>query len=182
MSPVCGLATCAALVQSKGGLCSQCREVNYCCKEHQRSDWRRHKAECKAAAAARAPSGSKETPNKFREPDPCSWAAGLDAHMQREWLADCYRMRLDDEYSWQGSVRSGSLYDGSEAREIAQDFLVFCRLAQDRSVIPSSWSWSQFLKVASEHLVSAFEKSDAREKYGGENIFTPMMGGRRSLR
>ena len=107
---------------------------------------------------------------------------GLDAHMQREWLADCYRMRLDDEYSWQGSVRSGSLYDGSEAREIAQDFLVFCRLAQDRSVIPSNWSWSQFLKVASEHLMSAFEKSDAREKYGGENIFTPMMGGRRSLR
>ena len=185
---------------AKGGLCSQCREVSYCCKEHQRSDWSRHKTGCKAAAAkaSKAPTGShqeaQESPRVFQKvqnrdpsgrftmPSPCSWAVGLDAQMQREWLVDCYRMRLDDEYAWQGSVRAGTLYDDSEATQIVQDFLVFCRLAKDRDAIPANWSWSQFLKIASEHLVYAFDKNCAREKYGRENIFSPMIGSGRSLR
>ena len=91
-------------------------------------------------------------------------------------------MRLDDEYAWQGDIRAGSLYDDSEATQIVQDFLLFCRLAKDRSAIPANWSWSQCLQVASEHLVYAFDKSCAREKYGRENIFSPMIGSGRSLR
>jgi len=187
----------------KGGLCSQCREVSYCCKEHQRSDWGQHKAGCKAAAAkaSKAPAGSHHpqeaqvsprvfqkvqsqdpSNSRFTSPSPCSWAIGLDAPMQREWLVDCYRMRLDDEYAWQGDIRAGSLYDGSEATQIVQDFLLFCRLAKDRGAIPANWNWSQFLKVASEHLAYAFDKSCAREKYGRENIFSPMIGSGRSLR
>ena len=125
---------------------------------------------------------SKSPSNEFTLPSPCSWAIGLDPHMQREWLVDCYRMRLDDEYAWQGDIRAGSLYDDSEAEEIAQDFTVFCRLAKDRRAIPANWSWSQFLNVASEHLAFAFDKSCAQEKYGSENIFRPMMGSGRSLR
>ena len=77
---------------------------------------------------------------------------------------------------------SHCLYDGSEASEIAQDFLFFCRLAKDRRVIPANWSWSQFLNLASELLTFAFDKSCAREKYGRENIFSPMIGSGRSLR
>ena len=199
MGSVCALTSCGVLV-AKGGLCSQCREVSYCCKEHQRSDWSRHKTGCRAAAAKassepkKSPREGQEPPrvfqkvhsqdpsNKFTLPSPCSWAFGLDAEMQREWLVDCYRMRLDDEYAWQGDIRAGSLYDGSEASEIAQDFLVFCRLAKDRRVIPANWSWSQFLNLASELLTFAFDKSCAREKYGRENIFSPMIGSGRSLR
>ena len=125
---------------------------------------------------------SQDPSNKFTMPSPSSWAFGLDAEMQREWLVDCYRMRLDDEYAWQGDIRPGSLYDGSEASDIAQDFLVFCRLAKDRRVIPANWSWSQFLNLASDFLTFAFDKSCAREKYGRENIFSPMIGSGRSLR
>ena len=29
-------------------LCSKCRSVNYCCKEHQKQDWPYHKTICKA--------------------------------------------------------------------------------------------------------------------------------------
>ena len=115
-------------------------------------------------------------------PSPCSWAVGLDAGMQREWLVDCYRMRLDDEYAWQGDIRAGSLYDGSEASHIVQDFLVFCRLAKDCRAIPANWSWPKFLNAASDLLAFAFDKDCAREKYGRENIFSPMIGSGRSLR
>ena len=55
---------------------------------------------------------------------------GLGPKKQREWLVDCYRMRLDDDYAVGGDVRGGSLYDQSEPDEIIQDFLVFCRLAE----------------------------------------------------
>ena len=31
----------------KGGLCTGCRSVNYCSKEHQRRDWPSHKLKCR---------------------------------------------------------------------------------------------------------------------------------------
>jgi hypothetical protein len=43
------------------------------------------------------------------------------------------------------------------------------------------YSHPRFLKKAGELLPYAFEKSDAKEKWGGENVFSAMMGGR-SLR
>ena len=62
-----------------------------------------------------------------------------------------------------------------------KDFLIFCRLAVENGVIPPGWSWSAFLTKAANHLRYAFEKSDAQQKYGAENVFQAMMGGR-SLR
>ena len=64
---------------------------------------------------------------------------------------------------------------------ISQDFLVFCRLARARAALPTPWAWGTFLLTAAELLPEAFEKSDAQEKYGGENIFQAAVGGR-SLR
>ena len=114
-------------------------------------------------------------------PPPHAWAIGLNAHMQREWLVDCYRMRLDDELAWKDSIRPGSLYDQSGANEIAQDFLVFCCLAKRKGVLPENWSWSKFLDVAAGLLAFKFEKNDAKTKYGDENQFALLNGGR-SLR
>lgn len=64
---------------------------------------------------------------------------------------------------------------------IAEDFLVFCKLAVQHGVVPAGWNWSAFLNTAVDMLPYAFEKEDAREKWGGENVFAAMMGGR-SLR
>ena len=114
-------------------------------------------------------------------PPPHAWAIGLNAHMQREWLVDCYRMRLDDELAWKDSIRPGSLYDQAGANEIAQDFLVFCCLAKRKGVLPENWSWSKFLDVAAGLLAFKFEKNDAKTKYGDENQFALLNGGR-SLR
>ena len=46
LSPTCGLTGCGVKV-GKGGLCTGCRSVNYCSKEHQRRDWPSHKLKCR---------------------------------------------------------------------------------------------------------------------------------------
>ena len=45
-SPTCELTGCGVKV-GKGGLCTGCRSVNYCSKEHQRRDWPTHKLMCR---------------------------------------------------------------------------------------------------------------------------------------
>jgi hypothetical protein len=64
---------------------------------------------------------------------------------------------------------------------ICEDFLLFCKLAVAHGVVPQGWDWKRFLRAAVGLLPYAFEKSDAQEKWGGENVFSVMMGGR-SLR
>ena len=188
MSLVCQLADCEAAA-AENGRCSQCKLVDYCSKDHQKADWARHKPECLAASEAPmpvAPAGhwAMDTPLSLSTsagPPPNAWSIGLSPHMQREWLVDCYRMRLDDEMAWQNSIRPGSLYDQSGAGGIAQDFLVFCCLAKRKSALPNNWSWPEFLDVAAGLLAFKFEKNDAKIKYGGENQYDLLHGGR-SLR
>jgi len=110
------------------------------------------------------------------------WSRGMSGSQQREWLTDCYRMRVDDDYCWGGGNLHG-LYDpDATAETIAKDFLEFCRLALGHGVIPSGWNWPLFLLSSAELLCFAFEKSDAKEKYGGENVFSCFTSGRPSLR
>ena len=45
-NPTCGLTGCGVKTR-KGGLCTGCRSVNYCSKEHQRRDWPSHKLKCR---------------------------------------------------------------------------------------------------------------------------------------
>lgn len=113
-------------------------------------------------------------------PRPDAWAEGLTPKKQRVWLLDCYRMRLDDEYVYRTVLRGLYNIDNS-VLEVVQAFAVFCKLALANGVIPRDWDWAAFLKHAAPGLGFAFEKSDAKEKYGGENVFNAMMGGR-SLR
>ena len=58
---------------------------------------------------------------------------------------------------------------------------MFCRLARAKAALPTPWAWGTFLLTAAQLLPETFEKSDAQEKYGGENIFQAAVGGR-SLR
>lgn len=111
-------------------------------------------------------------------PEANSWATGLNDEKRYEWLVDCYRMRCDDDYVWGG----GNLHGLYNEEPIAPDFLVFCLLAVERGAVPSNWDWTAFLEVAATLLPYAFEKQDAKEKWGGENIFSPFTTGGRSLR
>lgn len=115
-----------------------------------------------------------------RVPAKNSWAIGLSPDEQHEWLIDCYRMRVDDMMHY-GMGTLGLYMPDVEAKDIVEDFLVFCKMALRNEIIPDGWDWKAFLEAAKVLLAYAFEKSDAKDKYGGENIFSAMLGGR-SLR
>lgn len=75
------------------------------------------------------------------------------------------------------------LYEFDATKDtIAEDFLILCNLAVKHDVIPPNWDWARFLTTAEGLLPYASDKSDAKEKWGGENIFTGMLMGGRRLR
>ena len=118
-----------------------------------------------------------EIPNSPDRPN-WSWSVGLGAGKQYEWLVDCYRMRVDDEYAVSEKIRSKSLYDPDHTEDsILVDFLVFSKLAVlMEAVPPSGWDWARYMSKARQLLRYAFEKDDAFEKYGGENFFEGAVG------
>ena len=129
-----------------------------------------------ARAASRAPPAGA-SPALARD----AWMNGLDEEKQRAWLVDCYRLRVDDDYALGGQFHG--LYAEATPTGLVQDFLVFCKLAVARGVVPRAWAWAPFLKVAAAELLYSIEKSDAVDKWGMENV-SPVfaaMGGR-SLR
>ena len=114
-------------------------------------------------------------------PGNASWVHGLNETMRYDWLVDCYRMRIDDSYVYSGDLRG--VYDPDhKPASILRDFLVFVKLAAQREVIPKvGWSWEKFFAASKRLVMYAFEKSDAQDKYGEENVFAVLAGGR-SLR
>mmetsp|Transcript_11466 Transcript_11466/g.31287 ORF Transcript_11466/g.31287 Transcript_11466/m.31287 type:complete len:331 (+) Transcript_11466:136-1128(+) len=132
------------------------------------------------------PFNIETTSGPMQKPRPSSWARGLSIKDQYEWLCDCYRMRIDDEMVYQGNLRG--LYDmnvtDKQKRKVLviEHFLVFCKLAKLMGVLPpEGWDWKAFLMHRADNLPYAFEKDDAKQKWGGENYFSAFTGGR-SLR
>ena len=115
-------------------------------------------------------------------PAASAWSRGLEGRRRVEWFVNCYRMRVDDDYAVGGEVRRGTLYDPDHSgRSVFLDFVIFCKLAIRNQAVPDPFNWVDALAVAAELIPCAFEKSDAKEKYGSENIFDAATGGR-SLR
>ena len=120
-----------------------------------------------------------------------SWYKSLSFAERHEWFVDCYRMRTDDDYAWGGGNLHG-LYECATSDEspmgrkviVVKDFLIFMKLAVRRGILPSNhseFSFENCLMKAAQLLGFAFEKSDAQEKWGGENVFSAL-GGKPSLR
>jgi hypothetical protein len=111
-----------------------------------------------------------------------AWANGLSVEDQYEWLSNCYQMRCDDDYVYGGCNLHGPYNPEASPESITSDFMTFCLLAKRSKCIPAGgWQWQEFLRKAAGFVVFAFEKSDAKERWGSENVFSAMMGGR-SLR
>eukprot|EP00535_Pseudo-nitzschia_heimii_P004874 CAMPEP_0197186524 /NCGR_PEP_ID=MMETSP1423-20130617/14113_1 /TAXON_ID=476441 /ORGANISM="Pseudo-nitzschia heimii, Strain UNC1101" /LENGTH=257 /DNA_ID=CAMNT_0042637871 /DNA_START=65 /DNA_END=838 /DNA_ORIENTATION=+ len=123
----------------------------------------------------------RQTP-QFKESERNAWAKGLDTADKYEWFSNCYQMRCDDDSTWGMGNYHGPYDPDRTAASIRDDFMVFCLLAVGSGCVPArGWDWEAFLATAAKHVVFAFEKSDAHERWGGENVFKAMMGGR-SLR
>ena len=134
-------------------------------------------AESKTKPSAETKTRTSTETNATPAEDKTAWSRGMSAAERGEWLVDCYRMRVDDDYVWGGGKLHG-LYDpDSTPLDILKDFLIFAKLAVANGVLPSPWDWDHCLGAAGRLLLSAFEKSDAQDKYGGENIFAGTVGG-----
>lgn len=167
--------------------CGACKAIFYCCKDHQKEDWKNHKPNC--TGPTKKP--SKPTPSfTFQQvppgglamPQPTSWSQGFPSpNKMYEWFVDCYRMRVDDDYAWGGGNCHGIYNPERTKDDVIADLLIFAKLSMKNNVIPQDWSWQSFFDQALRLVPYAFEKSDAKEKYGGENVFSAMTGGR-SLR
>lgn len=109
--------------------------------------------------------------------DKSSWWSSLKVKERYEWFVDCYRMRMDDDCVWGGGNLHGLYepdpFDGQKTT-VLKDFLIYIKLAVKKEVIPVSqcFSFAECLREASILLPYAFEKSDAKEKWGGENVFS----------
>ena len=65
---------------------------------------RRDPSSCHATLGAVPPSLSEAGMQAAMQ---TGWANGLSADKQREWLCDCYRMRVDDDMCWGGGFLHG---------------------------------------------------------------------------
>eukprot|EP00914_Ancora_sagittata_P010504 GHVO01020304.1.p1 GENE.GHVO01020304.1~~GHVO01020304.1.p1 ORF type:complete len:227 (-),score=37.46 GHVO01020304.1:66-746(-) len=120
--------------------------------------------------------------HKPSTPSANAWSLGLSNKQKYEWFTDCYRMRVDDLYVWSGGQLVG-LYDpDATPLSVVTHFWIFCKMAVNQAVVPKDWKWKKLMDVAGKDLQFAFEKSDAKDKYGRENVFGPFIGGGRSLR
>eukprot|EP00462_Mataza_sp_D1_P010167 CAMPEP_0175166144 /NCGR_PEP_ID=MMETSP0087-20121206/27525_1 /TAXON_ID=136419 /ORGANISM="Unknown Unknown, Strain D1" /LENGTH=296 /DNA_ID=CAMNT_0016455693 /DNA_START=26 /DNA_END=913 /DNA_ORIENTATION=- len=189
---------CAVCFVPSTSKCARCSAVAYCGRDHQKLHWKTHKAICKdlkqdkkdhktssRALQKEIGLGKTKVPYQNVVVPSASWSSGLVAPAKYEWLVDCYRMRVDDDYHY-GRNYHGIAADGDGSKitnvSIATDFLIFCKLAQLKGVIPTmDWEWSRFLAMGTCTLTDAFSKADAIHKYGGENYFDGAQG-KRSLR
>lgn len=184
--------------------CGACKAIFYCCKEHQKEHWKAHKPTCsgqdhKAQAKKAAdmafvenlmnelgvdPAIRRQMPQVPAMPAASSWSRGFASPSKMyEWLVDCYRMRVDDDYAYGGGNTHGIYNPDADKNTVVADLLIFAKLCKMNDVLPAQgWNWEQFLKAALPLLPYAFEKSDAQEKYGRENVFSGFTGSGRSLR
>ncbi|KAL3771366.1 hypothetical protein ACHAWU_004639 [Discostella pseudostelligera] len=92
------------------------------------------------------------------------------------------RQTCDDDYAWGGCNLHGPYLPDATPESISNDFLIYCILAHRAKSLPAGWNWASFLKAAVEYIPYAFEKSDAKERWGSENYFEGASGAGRSLR
>mmetsp|Transcript_1102 Transcript_1102/g.1948 ORF Transcript_1102/g.1948 Transcript_1102/m.1948 type:complete len:246 (+) Transcript_1102:108-845(+) len=127
------------------------------------------------------PSGGKE--NREHQQDQqrlqdrsCERANNLLQKEQYEWFSNCYQLRCDDDYQWGGCYLHGPYLPEATPQSIADDFLIYCVLAHRAKTLPAGWDWRAFLKLASEFVTFAFEKSDAQERWGSKSHGLRSMG------
>ena len=70
-----------------------------------------------------------------------AWMASFDsAALRHSWLIDVYRTRVDDDRQRDDGTPHGLADPNCSAASIVLDFLIFCRLAVARGVVPAAGS------------------------------------------
>lgn len=174
--------------------CAKCKQDLYCSRECQKADWKRHKKTCGTATAGTAQSKIGRASNcTSTSSKPCSINKPFTALKNGAWLKnrpqkdvyqlliDVYRLRLDDDYTFNGDVDIGSLYDGSSVSSALRHFKKFLQNATKldskrsgvKKVLPDWWTTADIqacIEVGKKskgwaYIGAAVEKSDITEHY-----------------
>ena len=147
--------------------CGRYHQQWYCSPNCQASDWGSHKSKCK-----KPPQNQEAFPaplNGFLDGSILHYLPERQAFL---YLIECYRLRVEDEYVFQGEA--GGLYGGYNP---LPEFRRFLNKAQRKKGILPSW-WSPQKKRDCESLATshaqiniqyATEKSDVQE-YWKDNL------------
>ncbi|KAI0533239.1 putative MYND domain protein [Xylaria digitata] len=169
--------------------CAKCSTTLYCSRDCQKADWKTHKKICGKQSHERssgtgggASAGTALSPPKGLQKPVAMPFTRLDnntyLHERPEEdvyrvLIDSYRLRLQDEYAFEGKSAADSIYVGAESS--LPGFRKFLRLAASRAGLLPPW-WSDEKKQACEalgmdssqwqNLRSKVEKSGIIDHYG----------------
>ncbi|KAI1114217.1 putative MYND domain protein [Nemania sp. NC0429] len=176
--------------------CAKCTTTLYCSRDCQKTDWKTHKKICGKQAHERSSPGSQSASQSTNASTALSPPKGLERPITKPFtridnntylhdrpeedvyrfcsvLIDAYRMRVEDEYTFEGNIATDSLYGGQPSGILG--FRKFLRKAASRDGLLPPW-WNAEKKKACEalgmdqeqwqDLRCAVEKSDIIEHYG----------------
>lgn len=171
--------------------CAKCKSQWYCSRECQKSDWKIHKKLCgdtrvepesgKNAEPASMFNSSQaicNIPNPFTALKNGTWLHNRPRKDVFKLLVDTYRMRIEDEYVFQGEVDEDSIYSGASAESALRHFKRFLTKAieldaeRNKKLLPEWWSKNslneclEFARTDDYSNVGyAVEKHDIQEHY-----------------
>ncbi|KAL0257705.1 hypothetical protein SLS55_006868 [Diplodia seriata] len=176
--------------------CAKCHSEQYCNRDCQRAHWKTHKKVCAAIAAAAAAEGATTTSNNSNEtagapppknldtpiPDPFTrlttrtWLHDRSERDTYRLLIDAYRLRMSDQYTFEGDADVDCVLGGAVASSIGGFTRFLRKLGREApDLLPPWWSAAKeeecrragmVRKGVWESLSAAPEKADVVEHYG----------------
>jgi hypothetical protein len=109
-------------------ICSGCKVVRYCSKEHQTQDWPKHKASCKEVKKGRTKVEKEEHAIRNARPDFMTPANAFETDVGHFWGIHSTRPYMRARYSLVETIhRVGTLDGVTEALGHMHDLLRLCR-------------------------------------------------------
>ncbi|OJD31510.1 mynd domain [Diplodia corticola] len=177
--------TCASCGKVSDDLkrCAKCHSERYCNRDCQKAHWKTHKKVCASRAANAAPPTAKnlDVPitNPFTRLTTRTWLHDRSERDTYKLLIDAYRMRMDDQYKFEGDIDADCVMGGEVESSIGgfTRFLLKLHRAAPQ-LLPPWWTpqKEEACKSAGmrhgawESLRATPEKEDFIEHYGDSRM------------
>lgn len=164
--------------------CAQCKNQWYCSRECQKTDWKRHKKVCSSTfGKPKSTSTRKATsrlvcfnPNPLKALNDGTWLHNRPKNDVFKLLVDTYRIKMEEQYVFEGDVEEGSIYAGAGPESALRHFRNFLvriiNAERSKKLLPVWWSKDSFkecLQFARNDKFSnvgfPLKKNDIQEHY-----------------